>query len=72
MLSAVTLVGWSVGQVSAGIEPTCVQVNNGDFDGFGASISFAGPFIAGDTIVVHSGEPSEAPSAVLRHRRPSC
>ena len=72
VLSVVTLVGWSVGQVSAGIEPSCVQVNNGDFDGYGGTISFAGPFIAGDTIFVHSGEPSERQGAVLCHRRRSC
>jgi hypothetical protein len=59
--SAMSLVGGAVEMVSAGIQPSCAQVNNGDFNGFGSSIDFRGPWIAGNTIIVHSGEPSEAP-----------
>jgi len=61
LVSVGNLTGWSVEPVSAGVEPLCVQVNNGDFNGFGSSISFRGAFVPGDTIIVRSGEPSSAP-----------
>ncbi len=61
VLSAVSLVGGAVEPVSAGTQPICAQINNGDFNGLGGSISFRSEFMAGNTIVVHSGEPIEIP-----------
>jgi len=61
VFSAVSLVGGAVELASAGVQPTCEHMNNGDFNGLASSITFRGPWMAGNTIMVHSGEPIQIP-----------
>ena len=64
VLSAVSLGGWAIEQVSAGtggMSQGCALANSGELNGFLVGGSVSVEFFQGETLIVHSGEPVSGP-----------